>query len=114
MIYISTKLALCELLLSGCTTASDHHYVFSDKTKNAIDIQMKAANELGIRVVLTRGSMSLGKKDGGLPPQSVIQDEKTIIEDSIRLIKKYHQQEEGAMNQIVLAPCSPFSVSTDL
>jgi 8-oxoguanine deaminase len=114
MIYISTKLALCELLLSGCTTASDHHYVFSDKTKNAIDIQMKAANELGIRVVLTRGSMSLGKKDGGLPPQSVIQDEKTIIEDSIRLIKKYHQQEEGAMNQIVLAPCSPFSVSTEL
>lgn len=114
MIYASTKLALCELLLSGCTTASDHHYVFSDKTKNAIDIQMSVANELGMRVVLTRGSMSLGKDNGGLPPQSVIQDEKTIIDDSNRLIKKYHNHEEGAMNQIVLAPCSPFSVSTEL
>ena len=114
MIYASTKLALSELLLSGCTTASDHHYVFSDKTKNAIDIQMNVANELGMRVVLTRGSMSLGKNDGGLPPQSVVQDEKTIIDDSIRLIKAYHQKEDGAMNQIVLAPCSPFSVSSEL
>ncbi|WP_121627181.1 8-oxoguanine deaminase [Poseidonibacter antarcticus] len=114
MIYQSTKLALSELLLSGCTTASDHHYVFSDSTKDAIDIQMNVAKELGMRVVLTRGSMSLGKKDGGLPPQSVVQDEQIILEDSIRLIKKYHQKEEGAMTQLALAPCSPFSVSTDL
>ena len=114
MIYQSTKLALSELLLSGCTTASDHHYVFSDSTKDAIDIQMSVAKELGMRVVLTRGSMSLGQKDGGLPPQSVVQDEQTILEDSIRLIKKYHQKEDGAMSQLALAPCSPFSVSTEL
>ena len=114
MIYQSTKLALSELLLSGCTTASDHHYVFSDSTKDAIDIQASVAKELGMRVVLTRGSMSLGKKDGGLPPQSVVQDEQTILDDSIRLIKKYHQKEEGAMTQLALAPCSPFSVSTEL
>jgi len=114
MIYQSTKLALSELLLSGCTTASDHHYVFSDSTKDAIDIQMSVAKELGMRVILTRGSMSLGKKDGGLPPQSVVQDEQTILDDSIRLIKKYHQKEDGAMTQLALAPCSPFSVSTEL
>lgn len=114
MIYHSTKLALTELLLSGCTTASDHHYVFSDSIKDAIDIQMEVANELGMRVVLTRGSMSLGQKDGGLPPQSVVQDEQTILDDSIRLIKEYHQTNDGAMKQIVLAPCSPFSVSTQL
>ncbi|MDA7746446.1 8-oxoguanine deaminase [Psychromonas sp.] len=114
MIYHSTKLALCELLLSGCTTASDHHYIFSDSLTNAIDIQMSVANELGMRVVLTRGSMSLGQDDGGLPPQSVVQREQVILDDSVRLIKKYHQTDAGAMNQIVLAPCSPFSVSTEL
>lgn len=114
MIYHSTKLALCELLLSGCTTASDHHYIFSDSLTNAIDIQISVANELGMRVVLTRGSMSLGQADGGLPPQSVVQNEQVILDDSVRLIKKYHQTNDGAMNQIVLAPCSPFSVSTEL
>ena len=114
MIYHSTKLALCELLLSGCTTASDHHYIFSDSLTNAIDIQMSVANELGMRVVLTRGSMSLGQADGGLPPQTVVQNEQVILDDSVRLIKKYHQTNDGAMNQIVLAPCSPFSVSTEL
>jgi 8-oxoguanine deaminase len=114
MIYASSKLALCELMLSGCTTASDHHYVFSDKIKNAIDIQMDVADELGMRVVLTRGSMSLGVDDGGLPPQSVVQDEKVILDDSIRLINTYHNKEFGAMKQMVLAPCSPFSVSTEL
>jgi len=114
MIYHSTKLALSELLLSGCTTASDHHYVFSDQLEDAIDIQMEVAQELGMRVVLTRGSMSLGQKDGGLPPQSVVQDEQTILDDSIRLVKKYHKKEHGAMTQLALAPCSPFSVSTAL
>ena len=114
MIYHSTKLALCELLLSGCTTASDHHYLFSQALENAVDIQMSVANELGMRVVLTRGSMSLGKDNGGLPPQSVVQNEQTILDDSIRLIKQYHQKEQGAMTQIALAPCSPFSVSTQL
>lgn len=114
MIYHSTKLALSELLLSGCTTASDHHYVFPKRLENAIDIQVQVAKELGIRTVFTRGSMSLGRDDGGLPPQSVVQDEQTIIDDSIRLIKAYHDENEGAMSQIALAPCSPFSVSTQL
>ena len=114
MIYHSTQLALCELLLSGCTTASDHHYLFSQALENAVDIQMNVAKELGMRVVLTRGSMSLGKDNGGLPPQSVVQNEQTILDDSIRLIKQYHQKEQGAMTQIALAPCSPFSVSTQL
>ena len=114
MIDASTRLALCELLLSGCTTASDHHYVFSDRIEDAIDIQFEAAKELGMRVVLTRGSMSLGKNDGGLPPQSVVQDEQTILDDSIRLIRQYHDASSGSMRQLALAPCSPFSVSTDL
>jgi len=114
MIYHSTKLALTELLLSGCTTASDHHYVFSKNLENAIDIQVEVARELGMRVVLTRGSMSLGQDDGGLPPQSVVQDEQSILDDSSRLIKAYHETHPGAMTQIALAPCSPFSVSTEL
>jgi len=114
MIYHSTKLALTELLLSGCTTASDHHYVFSKNLENAIDIQVEVAQALGMRVVLTRGSMSLGQDDGGLPPQSVVQDEQSILDDSSRLIKAYHETHPGAMTQIALAPCSPFSVSTEL
>jgi len=114
MIYHSTKLALTELLLSGCTTASDHHYVFSQNLENAIDIQVQVAHELGMRVVLTRGSMSLGEDNGGLPPQSVVQREQSILDDSSRLIKAYHETQAGAMIQIALAPCSPFSVSTDL
>ncbi|MFT6924941.1 MAG: 8-oxoguanine deaminase [Psychromonas sp.] len=114
MIYHSTKLALTELLLSGCTTASDHHYVFSENLENAIDIQVEVARELGMRVVLTRGSMSLGQDDGGLPPQSVVQDEQRILDDSTRLINTYHETHQGAMTQIALAPCSPFSVSTEL
>lgn len=114
MIYHSTKLALTELLLSGCTTASDHHYVFSKNLENAIDIQVEVARELGMRVVLTRGSMSLGQDDGGLPPQSVVQNETRILDDSLRLINTYHERHHGAMTQIALAPCSPFSVSTEL
>jgi len=114
MIYYSTKLALSELLLSGCTTASDHHYIFSDSIEDAIDIQVQVAHEMEMRVILTRGSMSLGEKDGGLPPQSVVQKEQVILDDSKRLIKKYHETKQGAMTQIALAPCSPFSVSTEL
>ena len=114
MIAVSTELALSELLLSGCTTASDHHYLFPSQLENAIDIQVEEAKKLGMRVVLTRGSMSLGEKDGGLPPQSVVQTKDQIISDSERLIKTYHDSSEGSMTQIALAPCSPFSVSTDL
>jgi len=114
MLAVSTELALSELLLSGCTTASDHHYLFPSQLENAIDIQAEEAQKLGMRVVLTRGSMSLGEKDGGLPPQSVVQTKEQILSDSERLIKTYHDSQEGAMTQIALAPCSPFSVTTDL
>ena len=114
MLAVSTELALSELLLSGCTTASDHHYLFPDQLENAIDIQVEQAQNLGMRVVLTRGSMSLGEKDGGLPPQSVVQTKERILSDSERLIKSYHNYDEGAMTQIALAPCSPFSVTTEL
>ena len=114
MIAVSTELALSELLLSGCTTASDHHYLFPSQLESAIDIQVEEAKKLGMRVVLTRGSMSLGEKDGGLPPQSVVQTKEQILSDSERLIKTHHDNSDGAMTQIALAPCSPFSVSTDL
>ena len=114
MLSVSTELALSELLLSGCTTASDHHYLFPSQLENAIDIQVEQAQKLGMRVVLTRGSMSLGEKDGGLPPQSVVQTKEQILNDSERLINSYHNADEGAMTQIALAPCSPFSVTTEL
>ncbi len=114
MIATSTQIALCELLLSGCTTASDHHYLFPDGLEHAIDIQVEQATKLGIRVHLTRGSMSLGEDQGGLPPRTTIQTDQEILDDSQRLIKAYHQYEDGAMTRIALAPCSPFSVSEEL
>ena len=113
-IAVSTRLALAELLLSGCTTVSDHHYVFPAGLEEAIDIQIAEAAGLGVRVVLTRGSMSLSVEDGGLPPKSVVQDEETILADSERLIQRYHQTGPGAMTQVMLAPCSPFSVTEPL
>src|SRR6202035_3901521 len=106
--------AMAELLLSGCTTTTDHHYVFPAGLDHAIDIEIAAAKRLGIRVVLTRGSMNLSQRDGGLPPDSVVQDEDTILADSQRLIHRYHQRGDDAMTQIALAPCSPFSVTTSL
>lgn len=106
--------AMSELLLSGCTTTTDHHYVFPAGLEDAIDIEVAAAKRLGIRVLLTRGSMNLSQRDGGLPPDSVVQDEDTILADSARVVAKYHQRGEDAMVQIALAPCSPFSVTTSL
>ncbi|WP_305857548.1 8-oxoguanine deaminase [Balneatrix alpica] len=114
MIHSSTQVALAELLLSGCTTASDHHYLFPQGLEQAIDIQIEAAAPLGMRLHLTRGSMSLGQEQGGLPPQSTVQSEQQIIDDSLRLIRRYHQRGAGAKVQIALAPCSPFSVSPQL
>jgi 8-oxoguanine deaminase len=113
---VAAKLAMCELLLSGCTTSVDHHYVFPKRLKNAIDIEADVASELGMRAVLTRGSMNLSEKDGGLPPQEVVQDDWTILCDSERLVKKFNQlgDRSGAMIEIALAPCSPFSVTTEL
>ena len=114
MVEVSTQIALAELLMSGCSTASDHHYLFPQGLEDAIDIQVAQARQLGVRVHLTRGSMSLGEEQGGLPPQSTVQDEATIIADSERLIKRYHDHQPGAMVRVALAPCSPFSVSTEL
>ena len=110
-IRVSTQVAMVELMLSGCTTVADHHYLFAQGLDKAIDIQVEVARDLGIRAVLTRGSMSLSQKDGGLPPDSVVQDEDTILLDSERLINRYHQPGAGSMIQIALAPCSPFSVT---
>ncbi|MFT6557738.1 8-oxoguanine deaminase [Sneathiella sp.] len=114
MLASASRLALAELMLSGCSTAADHHYLFPAPLSDAIDIQVEAVKELGIRAHLTRGSMSLGEDQGGLPPQSTVQNEQTILDDSRRLIQEYHQTEDGAFLQVALAPCSPFSVSTDL
>ena len=113
-IALSTELALAELMLSGCSTASDHHYLFNPEISQAIDIQVSVAQELGTRIVLTRGSMSLGHSAGGLPPDSVVQDEDTILLESERLIRRYHQNTRGAMCQVALAPCSPFSVTAEI
>jgi 8-oxoguanine deaminase len=111
---LATRLALAELALSGATTVADHHYVFPAGLEEAIDIQVEEAERLGIRAVFTRGSMSLSEEDGGLPPRSVVQREDAIMADSERLIARYHQPGAGAMMQIALAPCSPFSVTRDL
>lgn len=114
MLALATRLALAELLLSGCTLAADHHYLFPAGMESSIDIQVSEAQALGMRAHFTRGSMSLGEKDGGLPPQSTVQTELQILADSERLVHRYHQRGEGAMIQIALAPCSPFSVTTQI
>ncbi len=111
-IFISTQTALAELALSGCTTASDHLYLFPNGSK--LDDEIAAASEIGVRLQASRGSMSLGESQGGLPPDSVVDAEDSILKDSQRLIEKYHDSKLGAMVQIILAPCSPFSVTGDL
>lgn len=114
-IRLSSLVGMAELMLSGCTTTSDHHYVFPQGISGKlIDIQIEAAQELGMRFQPCRGSMNLSEKDGGLPPDSVVQTEDEILKDSERLIAKYHDPSPGAMTQIALAPCSPFSVTTEL
>lgn len=113
-VAVSTELALAELMLSGCTTTADHHYLFTDSVCAAIDIQVEIAAALGIRVVLTRGSMSLGQSDGGFPPDAVVQSDEVILAESERLITTHHDARSGAYTQIALAPCSPFSVSPAL
>jgi 8-oxoguanine deaminase len=114
MLYSATQLASLELMLSGTSMVCDHHYVFPRGLSNGIDIQVEALKHLGCRAMLTRGSMSLGESSGGLPPDSVVQHQDTIIQDSIRLIKRYHEPHPGAYLNIALAPCSPFSVSMEL
>jgi 8-oxoguanine deaminase len=111
---LAATVALAELLLSGCTTTTDHHYVFPAGLDASIDIEIAAARRLGIRLTATRGSMNRSQRDGGLPPDSVVQDEDTILADSARLIARYHDPSPAAMTQIALAPCSPFSVTASL
>jgi 8-oxoguanine deaminase len=111
-IRISTQTALAELALSGCTTASDHLYLFPNGSR--LDDEIEAAQAIGLRLHASRGSMSLGESQGGLPPDSVVETGEEILKDSQRLIETYHDPNWGAMIQIVLAPCSPFSVTADL
>jgi 8-oxoguanine deaminase len=101
-----------ELALSGCTTVFDHAYVFRNGCR--VDDQIAAAAELGVRFAVSRGSMSLGESQGGLPPDDCVESERAILEDSVRVIERYHDPAPGSMVQIVLAPCSPFSVTADL
>jgi len=108
----ATIVGLAELALSGCTTAFDHAYVFQNGCR--VDDQIHAATELGSRFVVSRGSMSLGESKGGLPPDDCVEDEAAILEDCQRVIERYHDAKPGSMLQIVLAPCSPFSVTADL
>lgn len=111
-IYLSTQTALAEMALSGCTAASDHLYIFPNGSR--LDDEIAAGREIGVRLHAARGSMSLGESQGGLPPDRVVEDEDFILKDSQRLIETYHDPGPGAMTQIVLAPCSPFSVTSDL
>lgn len=113
-LHLATQVALAELLLSGCTYAADHHYLFPNQLSDAIDIQVQASQSLGMRVMLTRGSMSLGQAQGGLPPQHTVQEIDTILLDSERLISRYHDRASDAMVNIALAPCSPFSVTQEI
>ena len=113
-VYVSTIIGCMELLLSGCTTTADHLYLFPKGKERLIDVEIEAARELGIRFHPTRGSMSLSREEGGLPPKDVVQAEEEILADSERLIREYHDPSFGAMTRIALAPCSPFSVTPEL
>ncbi len=114
-VYYSSLLAMGELLKTGCTATTDHHYLYPEGFSGDImALQFEAARSLGMRFSPTRGSMSLSKKDGGLPPDSVVQTEEHILEDSLRVIEAYHDPDELSMQRIILAPCSPFSVTPEL
>ena len=114
-VYYSSLLAMGELLKTGCTTSADHHYLYPQGiTGDIMAIQFEAAERLGMRFSPTRGSMSLSKKDGGLPPDSVVQTDEEILKDSERVIRQFHDASELSMRKIILAPCSPFSVTESL
>ena len=114
VIRLSSLTGMGELMKHGCTTCFDHHYVFPAGAGDLIGTQFAAASELGIRMHCSRGSMDLSVKDGGLPPDSVVQTVDEIMKDSARLIETYHDASFGSMRQVALAPCSPFSVSAEL
>jgi len=114
-VYYSSLVAMGELLKTGCTTSVDQFYVFpKGQPKELVDEEFKAAREIGIRFHGCRGSMSLSKKDGGLPPDEVVQTEEEVLADSQRVIEKFHDYKPFAMQRVVLAPCSPFSVTENL
>jgi len=112
MVQVSTQVAMAELLLSGCTTSSDHLYIYPNGIR--LDDSIEAARAIGMRFVATRGSMSVGQSQGGLPPDRVVEREDDILRDTQRLIEAHHDARHGAMTQVAVAPCSPFSVSRDL
>ena len=114
VIRLSSLTGMGELMKHGCTTCFDHHYVFPAGSGDLLGAQFAAADELGIRMYASRGSMDLSKKDGGLPPDSVVQTVDEILRDSVHAIEAYHDTSYGAMHRVALAPCSPFSVSADL
>ena len=116
---LSVRLAMTELLMSGCTTAADHHYVFPAGLEQAVDIEAEEARCIGMRMTISRGSMNLSVKDGGLPPDSVVQDQDSILADCERVLGRYHETSTrfgGPVPsiQIALSPCSPFSVTPQL
>jgi cytosine/adenosine deaminase-related metal-dependent hydrolase len=112
MVQVSTQVAMAELLLSGCTTSSDHLYIYPNGVR--LEDSIEAAQQIGMRFLATRGSMSVGQSQGGLPPDRVVEAEDAILKDSQRLIETWHSAAHGAMLQVALAPCSPFSVSPAL
>ena len=107
---IAIRMALVELLLSGCTTAADHHNLFPPGLEQAIDIEVEEAEKLGLRMTVTRGSIGLSEKDGGLQPDSIVQDSDAILDDSERVLKLFHDPRPGSMIRVALAPCSPLAV----
>ena len=114
VVRLSSLTGMGELLKHGCTTCFDHHYVFPAGAGDLLGAQFAAAEELGVRMFASRGSMDLSRKDGGLPPDSVVQTVDEILRDSARVIEVYHDPRPGSMHQVALAPCSPFSVSPEL